>query len=151
MDTCKYGKFNAKCSDLDNESATCMKCNETCFFFITIPQGMGIELDPTGKSASEAGAKLDQGKIMAAILGQFSRALTAVAEVCTHGATKYSRGGWQTVPNGIERYDDAKWRHALKGYYEDLDIDSGLMHDAHEAWNILAKLELKLRKRDGIT
>jgi len=106
------------------------------------------ETDPTGKAPHEAGAKLDAGKTAAGLLGLFSRALLAVAEVSTHGAAKYSRGGWQHVDNGIERYDDAKWRHLLKGYYEENDPDSGLLHAAHEAWNALAKLELMLREKE---
>ena len=37
-------------------------------------------------------------------------------------------------------------RHLLKpGIEGDLDSDSGLLHDAHCAWNSLARLELKLR------
>jgi hypothetical protein len=106
------------------------------------------ESDPNGVGQHEPGAKLDAGKVRAGVLGQFSRALLAVAEVGTHGAEKYSRGGWQTVENGIERYGDAGWRHKLKGAYEDLDPDSNLKHKAHEAWNILAELELILREEN---
>jgi hypothetical protein len=109
------------------------------------------EIDPTGRKASDPGAKMDGGKPMAGLLGLFSRALTAVAEVGTFGAGKYTRGGWQAVPNGIERYDDAKWRHTLKGYQEARDPDSGLLHAAHEAWNALAKLELMLREKEEKT
>jgi len=107
--------------------------------------GLG-ESDPNGVGQHEPGAKLDAGKVQAGVLGQFSRALLAVAEVGTHGAEKYSRGGWQSVENGIERYGDAGWRHKLKGEYEELDPDSELKHKAHEAWNILAELELILRQ-----
>lgn len=96
------------------------------------------------------GAKLDSGKIQAGVLGQFSLALLAVGEVGTYGATKYSRGGWQHVENGVERYDDAKWRHMLAGYREEIDEESGLLHAAHEAWNALAKLELILRDKSRI-
>lgn len=106
------------------------------------------ELDPNGKSPHEAGAKLDQGKVMAGLLQDFSLALMSIAEVGTFGANKYTRGGWQSVENGIERYNDAKWRHALKEHTEPVDADSGLLHTAHEAWNALAKLELILRGRE---
>lgn len=114
------------------------------------PEDIRRESDPDGLDAHEPGAKLDSGKIQAGLLGLFSRALLAVAEVGTFGATKYARGGWQSVENGIERYDDAKVRHMLKGYYEDDDPDSGLSHAAHEAWNALAKLELMLRKTEEV-
>lgn len=83
---------------------------------------------------------------MAGLLNDFSLALTAVAEVGTFGAIKYTRGGWQTVPNAITRYNDAGWRHRLMAQRQPHDRDSGLLHKAHEAWNILAELELILRK-----
>lgn len=103
------------------------------------------EKDPNNIGQHEPGAKLDAGKVQASLLGGFSLALMAVAEVSTHGAEKYSRGGWQSVENGIERYADAEWRHLLKGFYEKLDQDSGLRHKAHQLWNGLAELELRLR------
>lgn len=104
------------------------------------------EKDPNNINQHEPGAKLDAGKILAGVLGQFSRTLLAVAEVGTHGAEKYTRGGWQSVENGIERYYDAGWRHKLKGCFEKLDPDSELAHKAHEVWNGLAELELILRE-----
>jgi hypothetical protein len=108
-----------------------------------------IELDPNGMSASTPGAKLDSGKPKAAVLLDFALALRAVADVGTFGADKYSRGGWQHVPNGEERYADAMWRHLLKSRHEELDADSGLDHLAHMAWNALAALDLKLRNQKG--
>lgn len=104
------------------------------------------ESDPTGRTAKDPGAKLDNGKIMGGLLADFSLALTAVAEVGTYGANKYTRCGWESVPNGIQRYGDAKWRHLLKGATQPIDQESGLMHKAHEAWNVLAELELMLRE-----
>ena len=104
------------------------------------------EKDPNGISQHAPGAKLDDGKLLAGILQQFSLALTAVLEVATFGAKKYSRGGWQHVPNGFERYSDAMMRHYLKETVEPVDEDSGLSHEAHLAWNALARLELKLRE-----
>lgn len=106
-----------------------------------------MEKDPTGISQHEPGAKLDQGKLQAGILLQFSRALNAVLEVATFGAAKYTRGGWQSVENGRERYADAMFRHLLKETQEDLDPDSGLPHEYHMVWNALARLELKLREQ----
>jgi hypothetical protein len=75
----------------------------------------------------------------------FSKALTEVCKIGTHGAEKYSPNGWKSVPNGIERYDDAQERHKLKRWSgEELDQDSDLLHRAHEAWNALAALEFIL-------
>jgi hypothetical protein len=104
------------------------------------------EKDPNNIDQHDPGAKLDQGKLLAGILQQFSLALTAVLEVATFGANKYSRGGWKHVKNGQERYSDAMIRHYLKEALEPLDLDSGLLHEAHLAWNALARLELKLQE-----
>lgn len=91
------------------------------------------------------GVKHDEGKIMGQLLGDFSRALMGVAEVGTFGAHKYTRGGWQTVPDAYQRYYDALWRHLLQANHEDQDVESGLTHLEHAAWNILAVIELKKR------
>lgn len=104
------------------------------------------EKDPNGIEQHEPGAKLDDGKILGGVLNDFGLALLAVAEVGTFGANKYSRGGWQSVDDGIIRYKDALWRHLLKERYEDTDQDTGLSHQAAVAWNSLARLELMLRE-----
>lgn len=102
------------------------------------------EQDPNGMKANEPGAKLDQGKPrIGLMLESFPLALIAVSEVCTYGANKYSRGGWQHVPDGIDRYTDAMLRHMLDTRFN--DPESGLPHAAHAAWNALARLELMLR------
>jgi len=106
---------------------------------------MSGEFDPNGKSLHEPGAKADAGKVQAGVLGDFALALLAVAEVGTHGAVKYTRGGWEQVQNGAERYTDAMWRHILAAKHQPADADSGLSHKAHAAWNALAVLELELR------
>ena len=109
---------------------------------------MTNEFDPNGVGQHDAGAKLDGGKPMAGrLLGMFSNALLAVAEVGTFGAKKYSVGGWQHVEDGINRYDDAGFRHWLKRHSgEEVDPETDMLHAAHEAWNALAKLELMIRE-----
>lgn len=107
------------------------------------------EIDPNGFDQHSPGAKMDHGKIKAALIMDFSRALKAVAEVGTFGANKYTRGGWLKVPNGIERYSDAMFRHFLNEH-EGIDPDSGLSHAAHAAWNALARLELIMRENEEI-
>lgn len=106
------------------------------------------ELDPHGTPPNEPGAKLDAGKTRAGLaIGGFARALLAVSDVGTFGAEKYTPHGWVSVPNGIERYTDAMYRHLLaEGAGEARDGDSGLSHAAHAAWNALARLELMLRE-----
>lgn len=110
-----------------------------------------LESDPSGKNQHEAGAKLDDGKVLAdLVLGDFARALWAVAEVGTFGAKKYTKSGWLSVPDGLARYEDAQMRHRLKRQMGELvDDDSDLLHRAHEAWNALATLELHLREQES--
>lgn len=109
----------------------------------------GQEVDPHGKSAHTPGAKLDAGKIRAdLVLGEFALALKEVCRVGTFGAQKYTDSGWVTVPNGESRYSDAMLRHYLDEQSgQENDVDSGLKHAAHLAWNALARLELMLRRK----
>ena len=106
-----------------------------------------MDRDPNGLNQHEPGTKLDDNKILAGVLGDFSNALLEVAKVGTFGAKKYTRGGWQHVPNGIERYTDALWRHLLAEGSHKKDSESDLLVAAHLAWNALARLELTLRER----
>ena len=104
--------------------------------------------DPHGIPQHAPGAKNDAGKQMASLLLSFPRALSAIADVATYGALKYTRDGWERVPDGITRYKDAEWRHRLKGRVETCDPESGLPHRWHELWNCLAVLELELRQQN---
>lgn len=107
-----------------------------------------IETDPSGIEAHTAGAKLDNGKMRVWLcVGGFSRAITAVADVTSKGAVKYTPNGWVSVPNGSERYMDAFGRHMLAlGRGEVIDPDTGAMHKAQMIWNLMASLELELRQ-----
>lgn len=113
---------------------------------------MTVEKDPYGKTPNQPGAKLDAGKIRVALMeAGFPRALMAVAEVTTFGARKYTDHGWLSVPDAFQRYSEAAGRHRLKRYMgEERADDSGLLHLAHEAWNVLAMLELELRRTDAM-
>lgn len=109
------------------------------------------ESDPNGKNPHEQGAKLDAGKspLFRGLLDYFPRACNAVADISAFGASKYAWKGWESVPDGINRYSDAELRHftkeAVEGAY---DLDSGYLHKAHKAWNALAALELYLRQEN---
>ena len=108
------------------------------------------EKDPNGIGQHDSGAKLDSGKPRAdLVLAGFARALEGVIKVGTYGASKYSDNGWLSVPNGISRYADAGRRHYFRRKAgESLDSESRLLHLEHEAWNVLAELELTLREMD---
>ena len=108
------------------------------------------ELDPTGLSSTEKGAKLDAGKspIMQGVIQYFPRALQAVADLSGVGAKKYSWDGWREVPDGINRYSDAMARHlldeAIEGPVDNGPGGSGELHATAVAWNALARLERML-------
>lgn len=101
------------------------------------------------KNLHVKGAKDDSEKPrMGLVLGGFARPLLEVARVGTFGARKYTDNGWQEVPNGMERYENALWRHwaALKAG-ETHDPETGLSHAAHLAWNALAFLWFALQEK----
>jgi hypothetical protein len=104
--------------------------------------------DPNGKSLHEPGAKADAGKQRPdLVLGDFANALQAVVAIGTFGARKYTDHGWVSVPNGIARYADAGQRHYFARKAGELnDPESGYYHLAHQAWNVLAELELFIRR-----
>lgn len=73
-------------------------------------------------------------------------ALEHVAAVMTYGAEKYEEHGWRQVEDW--RYRAAKGRHALADSRGELtDNESGLLHLAHEATNILLLLQKKLESK----
>ncbi len=108
------------------------------------------ESDPTGKDQHDPGAKLDEGKPDCSLLGDFGLALMEVAQVGTHGAKEYSRGGWLKVPDGINRYTAAMQRHYFKEALAEMDDKLPVLHAAQVAWNALARLELILRTKREI-
>lgn len=110
------------------------------------------EQDPHGLNPHQAGAKLDAGKapVVRGAIGYFPRALTEVAMVSKFGADKYTWGGWESVPDGVQRYTDALGRHLLAEASEGpTDAATGLSHAAQVAWNALARLELMLRESEA--
>lgn len=114
--------------------------------------GTTQERDPNGKQAGEPGSKLDAGKpkIVQGVLRYFPRAIAAVAGISEFGAGKYCWSGWETVSDGISRYEEAEVRHILKEETEGPDdYDSLHYHKAHKAWNSLASLELFLREQES--
>jgi hypothetical protein len=113
--------------------------------------GSMSEKDPNGKSDKEPGSKLDAGKapVMQGAIRYFPRALEVVARISEKGAKKYSWKGWESVPDGINRYADARGRHELAIGRGEVSDDSpggtGELHLGQVAWNAMAELELYLR------
>ena len=111
------------------------------------------ERDPNGIPAGTPGAKLDAGKspVTQGCLQYFPRALLEVAKVSLKGAEKYSWRGWEHVPDGETRYNNALGRHILAEAIEGpRDTDTNELHAAQIAWNALARLELILREQEKL-
>lgn len=107
--------------------------------------------DSAEKQATGA-IKYDAGKVAVfqGAIDYFPRAIEAVAGISQFGATKYAWKGWEGVDDGYNRYSNAMVRHLLKrGVEGPFDSDSKLLHDAHCAWNALARLELYLREQEN--
>lgn len=110
---------------------------------------LGENDDPA--AVGTGAVKYDGGKpsLYRGVVKYFPRAVEAVGEISTFGASKYAWNGWEAVPDGIERYSDAMVRHLIaEGRSETVDPDSGLLHAAHAAWGALARLELILREME---
>ena len=110
------------------------------------------ELDPHGMDQHQPGAKLDAAKPLPWLcISGFATALSAVAEVTTRGARKYTPNGWMHVEDGERRYMEAFARHMLAlAAGEHVDLDTGCLHKAQMIWNLLASLELELRKSEPL-
>jgi len=116
----------------------------------TVLSDKSTEKDPNGLDSHAPGAKLDAGKSRPGlVLSDFVNALQEVVHNGTFGANKYSDSGWLSVKNGKERYMDAALRHLIKHWSgEKRDAESGTLHLAAVAWNMLACAELELRKEN---
>lgn len=98
------------------------------------------------------------GKIRVELVDHgFPRALREVAKVMTwaQDAKGYKDHDWQNLPNAEVALEAAASRHrtdhieqrVVEGYTIErcVDHESGLLHKAHEAFGVLAQLELMLR------
>ena len=123
-----------------------------------IPSAITLAKDPFLHQENIKDMKFDQGKLLAAIpFEDFPDAIKELIKVCTFGAQKYARSSWKDVPNGMQRYNDARARHFIDVKLgitseKETDEESNIDHLAHEAWNCLALLQLKIeqRKRKGV-
>ncbi len=92
--------------------------------------------------------KADGGKNNPALLFEdMGHALFVVNRVLDYGAEKYERAGWKTVE--AYRYRAAKRRHsdAVELFCEEKDVESGLLHRAHEACNVLFLLQMEIEQK----
>ena len=102
---------------------------------------------------TRAGVKDDEGKPQPfkGFINYFPRAILAISQISVFGAKKYSWGGFASVENGEDRYEEAQFRHLLQRCIEgkeSLDEESEYLHLLHEAWCSIAKVEMYLREQE---
>jgi hypothetical protein len=94
---------------------------------------------------SAVGVKHNKKKLpMSILFTQFPDALKAVVECSEYGHRKYIETdadylNFKRVEGGSKTYADASIRHRLE---PGNDVESGLPHQYHVAWNALAELQL---------
>ena len=81
---------------------------------------------------------------------QFPQALEAIAKCSEYGHEKYKETdtdylNYQRVYGGSKTYADAGLRHRLE---QGDDLESGLPHQYHVAWNALAELQLWIQEKE---
>lgn len=144
-----YWKYDGDvfvCADCGSRVTSMLNADFECYVGRAELKGPDVDLT-TGAVITDPGArKYDHDKPDLSLLLQFGEALKAVADVGTFGAKKYSRGGWQKCPDGVNRYTAAMMRHVMSENLDPNDPETGKLHAAHAAWNALARLELMLRK-----
>lgn len=69
-------------------------------------------------------------------------ALDGVMQVLEFGAKKYAKDSWRTVPNAVDRYYSAAWRHLERMGDLLKDDESSLPHEYHLLCNLLFLLDL---------
>lgn len=97
--------------------------------------------------SSPAGRKNEKVRTDLVIMSM-PRALLGVAKLMTWAQSKgYKLDDWLLVPDAERAYTGAAFRHQMEVHKGvPTDPESGLHHYIHEAWNVLAKLEIKLRE-----
>ena len=93
------------------------------------------------RDSGERGWLLEGVAIILKDLGVHA-ALDGVMKVLEFGAKKYAKDSWRTVPNAIDRYYSAAWRHLERMGGLLKDDESGLPHEYHLLCNLLFLLDL---------
>ena len=97
------------------------------------------------------GMKTNKNKPQLSLLfRQFPQALEAIARCSEYGHLKYKEAdsdylNYQRVEGGSKTYADAGLRHRIE---QGNDLESGLPHQYHVAWNALAELQLWIMENE---
>lgn len=94
------------------------------------------------------GVKADKGKPrLGLVLVETPHAFEKLGTLLGFGADKYAIGNWDKLPEGEMRYLDALMRHLTQHHKgEKVDPESGELHLAHAAVNLMFLLDKELRK-----
>ena len=100
--------------------------------------------EPSGKKTN-----IDKPQI-SLLFKQFPKALEAIVRCSEYGHEKYKETdkdylNYQRVDGGSKTYADAGLRHRLQ---HGNDLESGLPHQFHVAWNALAELQLWITENE---
>lgn len=121
--------------------------------------GLKAKEDSPLTSFNPALDKRKDGKVLMHLLDQgFPNAMLELAKVLTWAGEHkgYLPHDWQNVPDPENTFQGAAGRHRVKSLIqksqglsasERVDEESGLVHKVHEAFNIMAELELILTKK----
>ena len=115
------------------------------------PSGI-LGIEDAAKIMTE-GVKTNKNKPQLSILfTQFPEALKAIARCSEYGHLKYKETdadylNYQRVEEGSKAYADAGLRHRLYRK-RTTDIESGLPHAYHVAWNALAELQIWIMENE---
>ena len=96
----------------------------------------------------QVAARHNEGKTEFSYILDWPRAMAALTWVCAFGARKYKRKQWKLGGKPDEEYLDSAMRHIFAHVNgERTDPESGCLHIAHAAWNLLSLLELNVIPR----
>lgn len=97
-------------------------------------------------SKTPPAARDNSGKPQMGFVLDFPIAMEALCRVKELGAVKYERDNWKKGGKPDAEYYDAAMRHLFAAKRGELCADdSGCLHLAHAAWNILALIELNVK------
>lgn len=103
------------------------------------------------KEVNSEGVKTNSLKPqMSLLFKQFPKALEAIVKCSEYGHSKYKETdkdylNYTRVDGGSKTYADAGLRHRLE---QGNDLESGLPHQFHVAWNALAELQLWIQENE---
>lgn len=139
-----------------------VQVNEECFTLVTNEQSKEVEL-PLSKTVYDIArpvlSERKLGKVKMQLFDEgFPNAVMEIARVMTWAEKHkgYKPNDFKSLPNADVEFPAAASRHRVKGFIQKaegvapidrVDDESGIVHLAHAAFNVLAELELVLTNK----